>query len=78
MTFAEKPKPIAYCLGCNMPSLSAQSGLACTNAGCDGSYKSALDADDWTKCAACDGTGLLGAVYCGNCHAAGWELTRHP
>ena len=78
MTFAEKPRPVAYCAGCNMPSLSERAvGMSCTKADCGGTYRSAVGADDWTKCAACDGSGLVGTAYCGNCHASGWELTRH-
>jgi DnaJ-class molecular chaperone len=75
MTFAESPRPVAYCAGCYMPSLSAQTGMACTNAGCNGFFVSAVDANEWTKCAACDGIGRVEAAYCRACHGTGWVPT---
>jgi DnaJ-class molecular chaperone len=78
MTFAEKPRPVAYCAGCNLPSLSAEVvGTDCHNAGCSGSFRSARASDDWTMCAACDGSGRVGAAFCRICHGSGWMPVKH-
>jgi hypothetical protein len=72
MTFAENPRPVSYCAGCNMPSLSALAGTACTNAGCHGTFQGAPGVDDWMLCVNCDGRGKVEGAYCGVCHGSGW------
>ncbi|GEP55347.1 hypothetical protein RSO01_25130 [Reyranella soli] len=76
MTFAEKPKPVAYCAGCNMPASIEVVGTSCRNGDCNGTYKGAGAADEWMRCAACDGTGKVGTAFCETCHGSGWTPVR--
>jgi len=40
---------------------------------CEGHFKGAVAPENWTLCADCGGTGVVGDDACGTCHGAGWR-----
>jgi hypothetical protein len=76
-----KPRPVAVCTRCGMVSyatqfINGQCAQVVAGKRCVGVNGSALSADDWKQCSACEGAGDKGTTRCGQCDGAGWLYTR--
>lgn len=77
-----RPKPVAVCTRCGAVSYSAnlingQCGQMVAGKRCIGVNGSALNAEDWRQCTACEGAGSKGTTRCGHCDGAGWLYNRN-
>ena len=76
-----RPKPVAVCTRCGGVSyatdqINGQCAQRLAGKRCVGVNGSALNDDDWKQCAACAGSGRIGASRCGRCDGVGWLYVR--
>jgi len=77
-----RPRPVAVCTRCGAVSyalslINGQCGQTVAGKRCIGVNGSAPSADDWKRCAECEGTGSIGTTRCGPCDGAGWLYARN-
>ncbi|MEJ0070559.1 MAG: hypothetical protein WDO24_19705 [Pseudomonadota bacterium] len=81
-----QPRPKARCPACGTVSIYAEHiNRRCVTildpdseppTRCEGVFRGAVAAEDWTECPACHATGLQGDAACSRCGGNGWLYNR--
>lgn len=80
----ERERPVGICARCHRVARSFDEiGKKCARplpAGkkCPGIIRTAIDADQWSLCQACLGSGHLDETTCERCGGEGWIYVRLP
>jgi DnaJ-class molecular chaperone len=78
MALSVKPKPLAVCSVCQMPSVRREDlNHRCRSTfqgrRCYGTFKSGVTVL-WDRCESCKGHGQVGTQPCAECHGFGWRV----
>lgn len=78
-----KPRPDAGCMRCGRAYVGPiERTVMCaiptvTGMPCNGRVTWRPNAEDWTECPVCAGTGVSAGKTCPRCHGDGWLMGKH-